>query len=165
MTPEEILEIHRNDIIEYFDDVKEVYKKTCSVIKGIFLQDEVLYHCVESLFLDIYRIRAFHGIEIIDSHKKAAFTMKWVSKLRPISIDKNYKETNYAQVRLTANDYFAVQAGIWHLNVDFDLLFDCHKDFIKNLIYTLHNRYVTGEILSSMMYLIEKLTFNETKKT
>jgi hypothetical protein len=61
--PEKILESHRDDIVLYYDDLIDVFSDSCQNINGIFLQKGTLYHCVESLFLDIYRLRTFHGIE------------------------------------------------------------------------------------------------------
>ena len=53
---------------------------------------------------------------------------------------------------LLANECYAVFAGINHLSIDVD---DIPKNFLRNFLYTLHYRYVDGEILSSMMFLLE----------
>jgi len=117
--------------------------------EGIYLQGEILRHAVESYFLDIYRMKAFHQIELADQHKRASFTMFWIAKLRPIQI---YEDANMTDALHLINERFALHAGLSHLDIGIE---DISENYTSNLMYTLHYRQFPPEVLTSMMYLLE----------
>ena len=44
----------------------------------------ILHDVVVSYFHDVKRHKDFHGFRLVDETKQAAFTMKWIAKLRPV---------------------------------------------------------------------------------
>ena len=116
---------------------------------GIHLNAKLLRHAVESCFLDIARMKNFHGIEFADAHKRAAFTMLWITKAHPVQLETN---VNMTESLLVINELFAIHAGIGHLDIDASMI---SPKYIKNLIYILHFRNPAPEILASSMYTLE----------
>lgn len=116
---------------------------------GTHLNLKLLRHAVESSLLDIARMKSFHGIEFADCHKRAAFSMLWITKAHPIQLatDVSIKETH-----LVINELYAIIAGLSHLDVDVTAI--SHK-YLRNLIYILHFRNPAPEILASSMYLLD----------
>ena len=113
------------------------------------LDRNVLLHAVENYFCDIVRTKAFHGIALADQHKRAAFTMKWIAKTRPIYLRPGSVPTKASYL---ANEAFALIAGLEHLDASPNRLSD---GLCRNLLYTLHYRNLDGEVLSTLMYAIE----------
>lgn len=115
----------------------------------IELNLRLLRHCVESYYCDLYRSKTFHRIDYADQHKRAAYTIKWISKLRPIQLSN---QANNTTALFLMNDYYALYAGAQHLNAPVDRI---SPTYLRNLIYTIHNRQFDGMVLSSQMYLLE----------
>jgi len=135
-------------ILQYMYVYNEIYKDMC--FEGTYLNKGILKECVISMGLDLLRIKAFHKIINPDSHKQAAYTIKWLIKLRPIQIING---TIITEPILLANEFFAIGAGLNHLNIDMNEMSD---KYLLNLVYTLHYRPIIGEVLASKIYLLEK---------
>jgi len=153
--PSKILQkIPPTEIREYLYVLESVFQTMKTVMKlpaEIRLDIGILKHCVDSYFCDLLRMKGFHEIDIEDRHKRAAFTIKWITRLRPIQI---CSDAQLNKSWLLVNELFAVFAGLKHLPVTFHAM---RKDlYLRNLLYTLHNRNLDVEVLSSMMFLIEK---------
>jgi len=82
--------------------------------------------------------------------------MLWVVRTHPMQINAAVEVT---KLHVMANEIFALHAGLAHLDLEPRNL---SKNYIANLLYTLHYRQLVGEVLSSMMYLIEKAANRET---
>ena len=54
----------------------------------------VLYNVVVSYFDDVDRHKDFHGTVLVDEAKQAAYTIKWIAKLRPIQFDCDVEATS-----------------------------------------------------------------------
>jgi hypothetical protein len=141
-TDKEIVSARLNTLVNIFD---AAYKD----VKGIYLNKYILRHVVESYFLDLGRMKAFHQIDHADQHKRAAFTMLWISKLRPVQI---HPDADMTEELLLANEQFALHAGLAHLKINIS---DISPPCLRNMIYTLHFRQPPPEILASNMYLLE----------
>ncbi|MBF0241143.1 MAG: hypothetical protein HQK64_01520 [Desulfamplus sp.] len=76
--------------------------------------------------------------------------LKWIIKLRPIQTSPKIRPT---KAILLANEIYSIFVALNHLSIDKDQI---SNGYYKNLLYTLHNRNLDGEILSSLMYLLEK---------
>lgn len=151
-TPKDILDsIPEEKRLRRLDALVKIYKE--SIAKrwsGTYLNVGVLLHCVESYFCDVTRTKAFHEISLADQHKRAAFTMKWIAKTRPIQLVNGERITKAA---LLSNEVFALFAGLEHLDIKPQEISD---KYTLNLLYTLHNRNLDAEVISSMMYLVEQ---------
>jgi len=127
-------------------------KKAYSWSDQLFLHPDLLFNAVESYYIDISRYKVFHRTKIIDAHKKAAYIIKWLSKVRPISYSDNISLKN---PELKANQVFAIYAGICHFKQ-----IEVHhipKSLYKNLLYSTTYRDILPLQLSQTLYLMEKL--------
>lgn len=117
--------------------------------KNIHLNLKLVRHAAESCQIDIDRMKAFHGIEYADCHKRAAFTMLWIARAHPIQLDTN---ANMTEALLVINEIYALGLGLGHLNIN---LADISKEYYRNMIYILHFRNPAAEILASAMYILD----------
>lgn len=150
-TPEEVLCTLDSDKV--FERIK-----TCAIFylnniegnyKDVFLNMKLLRHAVESYFLDLNRMKEFHGIDYADRHKRAAFTMLWMTRVHPIQL---HTHANMTEALIIINEIFAVGLGLGHLQLSMK---DISSDYIRNLLYTLHFRSPSPEVLASSMYVLE----------
>lgn len=119
---------------------------------GTFLDPKLLRHTVESYSLDMDRMKTFHDIEYSDRHKRAGFSMYWITRIKPIQLATN---ANIINSLVLINEIFAIHAGIGHLKPSAK---NISKDFARNLLYTLHYRHIPPEALALQMYLLECAT-------
>ena len=119
----------------------------------LYLNKALLYKAVYSYFIDLQRTKCFHNIPFADRHKKAAYTMKWIAKVKPIQIKHTVAVEKIDEECMQANEWFAFIAGVSFLNISLDKLPD---HFIKNILYILQYRDVECLVLSSKMYLLER---------
>jgi hypothetical protein len=145
-----IKSLPEKDVLERLDTLVAIFCYGFKNFKGIYLNRKILRHAVESYFLDLERMKNFHGIKLADQHKRAAFTMLWVTKTHPVQL---HTDANMTEALLVINEIFAIHAGLSHLEVSID---DVSSTYIRNLIYILHFRQVSPEILASAMYLLER---------
>ncbi|MBF0476968.1 MAG: hypothetical protein HQK59_14285, partial [Deltaproteobacteria bacterium] len=75
----------------------------------------ILRHCVECYFADINRTKDFHKITWADQHKCAAYTIKWITKLRPLQTRSTC--LNFDEKILQANEIFAITTGLTFLQL------------------------------------------------
>jgi len=155
-TPDDIILCRKNDIARRIHSLVKVYHKWFDEWKSwLFLSHHVLTSCIESYYIDIERLKGLHhNSKWADSHKRAGFTMKWISHLRPVQITSYTGSISTAdrKIILTANDFYVFWSGMSFLNVNSTQLTD---DMIKNCVYSLRYRPISGELLSTQAYLIE----------
>lgn len=120
---------------------------------SVFLSKELLHCAVKAYFDDIIRYKIYAGSDYADNHKQAAYTIKWLSRFRPIQLREDAEPDT---VLITINESFALFAGFMFFNPI--LIQRISKKFYKHLIYTLTYRSISGKGLSTIMYLIEKCT-------
>ena len=127
--------------------------------KGFFnnaiINRALLYTAVSSYYTDIERIKCFHPIPFTDQHKKAAFSIKWLIKLRPIQLVSDCDDDKAETKHVLINEFFAVFVALALLDMDFSKVPLPTTKYLTNLIYTLFYREVNGMVLSSVMYLLE----------
>lgn len=121
--------------------------------KQIYLNKELLHCAVKAYFDDIERYKAYAGSEFADSHKQAAYSIKWINKFRPIQIKEGAEMDT---TLLTINSTFALTVGFGFL--DRSVAERMSEKFFRHLVYTLLYRNVTGKGLATLMYTIECAT-------
>ena len=121
-------------------------------LSGVYLNKGTLYCTIQSYFIDIYRMKCFHNIEHANRHKKAAFTMTWIARLKPIMIEKNVSDKDLSSIQLLANEYFALMLGLNFLEIDADKI---TERFIIKMLYILRYRNIESLILSLLLELVE----------
>ena len=102
----------------------------------------ILCIVVKSYFDDVDRHKAYHGSELIDEVKQAGFTIKWVSKLRPLQFHCDESETT--NNLLYVNEIFAVRCGLAFMRISPDSISD---QIYADVLYTLHYRNVDERML------------------
>ena len=142
---------------KYTDDVKERFDSLVQIYDEIIypkweytnLNKRILIHCVESVKIDLSRASIFHNIAHADRHKQAGYSMKWITKLRPIQIDSEKRD-----IYTLLNEFYAAYVGVSNLeDVSFN---DLSEKCLRNLLYTLHFRELSGSLLSFVAYTIER---------
>jgi hypothetical protein len=122
-----------NTIIDNFQAFEKLWKGQSSQDEGIVLDSACLRHATFSYFLDIGRLKLFHGIERADRHKVAAYSLKWLIKLRPIVAST----PGFSSRKLAlANEVFGLWVAVSYLNVRYDRIPDKIKE-----IFLYHLRY------------------------
>jgi hypothetical protein len=147
MKNEERTSLRLYSLQEIFNKLEEVFKW-----KSVKLNIFVLRNMVESYYLDIDRTKAFHGIKYADKHKKAALTIKWISKLRPIQLLSDDSKDISGDVFLS-NALFAINAGLSFLEIDIRRI---SQPFFNHLLYISQYRELDGSHLATTMYVLEK---------
>jgi len=147
-TPAGALNIER--VLELVYVLEKIYEYKIAPRGEININRDILRHVVESCSLDMARMQAFHSIAVPDRHKRAAFLMVWIVRMRPIQLNAGVSVT---EGLLLINEIFAVHAGFAALSIPGDI---CSVGYLRNLVYILHYRNLTPEILASSMYLLER---------
>lgn len=154
-TPTDILTDpdYQDGIATHFLSASSVYKKYFGHWQQVRLSEQILFEVIASCYCDIYRLQVFRGIKHEDSHKRAAFLMKWISKFRPIQINTD-KPTNLP-ANILANEIFAVEVALIVLNIDIDEFFRNRRlnGYAKNLVYLLRFHSCGAEQLASELFL------------
>lgn len=79
---------------------------------GLFLNVAVLREAVERYFLDLALERLQHRCGLLNGYRQAAFTVKWLLKLRPIQTGTQLTD------HLLANEKFAFSVALTMLHID-----------------------------------------------
>ena len=115
----------------------------------------ILRNAVESYYVDLLRIKPFHEIGLADQHKRGAFTLKWIAKLRPIywhpPEDSDIIPT---KAILMANEVYAIYLALSHMELETE---NIPEPIWKNLLYTLHYHSPNVDELATIFYLIEEV--------
>ncbi len=126
-----------------------VFGNSCS---GTELDPRILRACVEAYVGDVMIYRAKNpGTQLLDPHKKAAFTIKWIVRYRPIQLIQS--DHSAAICKLTINEFYALYSGLSHMNLSISSISEA---YVRNFIYNLRRCPVEAETLASEMYLLEQ---------
>ena len=110
---------------------------------------EITRHCVDNYFIDVERIKDFHGSKRINRHRQAAYTMKWIAKLRPVQLTVGHSIT---EASMFINEIFAIQLGFHYFKKPLNKL---DPTILYDLLYDLHFRSFDGEVLTLAMRAID----------
>ncbi len=124
-----------------------------------YLNYRLLREAVESYICDVDRLICFRSVNNADEHKKAAYLIKWICKIKPIQVvlRKNQNEADeYCRLsNRLANELYAVTLGLSELN--------CRNPggrlspgYLRNLLYLLHHHTVDADFLASELYVVER---------
>ncbi|MDR0868907.1 MAG: hypothetical protein LBP75_10630 [Planctomycetota bacterium] len=145
----------------------------------VYLNERLLLEALKNSVCDMFRLTFFRGISHADDHKRAAYAIKWLARIRPVVIrslkserlaDDAKKTTlnsndTYDLSTIQANAYFAVMCGLQLLprwtsaNSSFAESAVIGK-YIDNLIYLLHYHSVDAESLAAEIYLLDEYVNN-----
>jgi len=155
-TPSNLLDrpLIRDRILRYLDGINDVFQQHFSGKVNLRLNRALLREAIESCFCDIYRLKFFRGIHQEDNHKRAAFFMVWLAKLRPIHPTDN---SGLYESDICANELLALYFGLAILKISPKQLYDRYPTYMKNIVYLLHFRSCSPEQLASELFLLEQL--------
>ncbi len=120
--------------------------------QNIYLNRDLLRITVESYLHDLQRYREYHGSEIADKHKRAAFTFTWISKIKPINIRSN--DTPLSAMEVLSNSIYASIAALGQ--IDGININKISNHYFDHLLYISYYRNPDGMQLASSFYLLEK---------
>jgi hypothetical protein len=147
------LESLYNSFMNKYSNIKDV----------VHINKYLLYAIVKSYYYDIHRFKDFSCSTWADNHKQAAYTVKWISKFRPIQIIIDEKEIENRKIEkdlFLINSFFALFAGFSFLG-NANIISSISTRFYTHLIYLTLYRNISGKQLSSLFYLIEKCYVNK----
>lgn len=121
----------------------------------IFISKELLHCAVKAYNDDIERYIAYAGSEYPSCYKEAAYTMKWINRFRPIQIKEHVEADS---VLVTINQSFAIYASFAFL--DPSVAAGISRKFFDHLVYTLTYRPMTGKMLATLLYAVNRATEN-----
>jgi hypothetical protein len=154
-TPKDILNetVIQKSITKLMRSCVRIYHKQFSKNTSLLLNVRLLRESVESSYCDLYRLKFFRGVHQEDTHKRSAFSIKWLSKIKPI---QNIGQDTTSKA-IYANELFAINIGLNILEISPKQLYHKHRVYFANLIYLLHFHACDPEQLASEMYLLDKL--------
>jgi hypothetical protein len=138
-------------LVVTFDKLKKSYE-----VPDVQLNESILFQVVVSYFQDIDRFKEYTGAKFANSHKQAAYTFKWISKLRPVQIQG---KPNQDIKELMFNSIFAIYASLSFLSPL--VLANISDEYFGQLLYFSTYRNISGRHLSSTFYLLEQASRKE----
>jgi hypothetical protein len=168
LTPKQILSCLEEDILEHLKMLEEIFKElfensSAPLSSKLTLNKYLLRETIESYFCDAYRLKFFREIHNEDIHKRAAFLMVWIVKIRPVQ----YIQGTFPNKKqdLFVNEMYAIYAGLSILQVSPHVFRVGLEGYCENLLYLLHNHAVCPEQLASEMFLLDRLALTIGAKT
>lgn len=146
--------MYEEEIERRFISLYEIFVKLNEQLNWgdkIFINKALLHIAVKSYFKDIERYKAFHGTERADQHKKAAFTIKWLAKIRPVT--SRVGDSNLTEDEILANSIYSLISGLCFLDIDIE---EISSKLFENLLYTCQYRDIECIQFATTMYLLEK---------
>lgn len=139
----------------FFLQLFEVYqsKLVQSGVLDAEMNRTLLGNAVESYFLDIQRLKSFHGLQRANRYKRAGFTIKWLCRIRPIQVRGIDGLDRRAQRRaLLVNADFALIAALNLCRIDHERI---DKSLVEGLLYTAHYRDAEGNVMAQMLQAVD----------
>lgn len=116
----------------------------------------VLYNVVVSYFRDVDRHKEFHQTALVEQTKQAAFTIKWLAKLRPVQFRSSTEDVT--QTMLYVNEVFAVRCGLAFMQISPDVL---PQPLYDEILYTLRYRHIDERMLLVWLATLRHATKGE----
>lgn len=142
-----------------FNLAVDMFKEMCKIYKidntSVYLNKYVLRATVESYYCDMNRLQHFRKVTEPDSHKQAAFMIKWIVKFRPVQLYDHCREVT--GTLLLVNEIFALHLALTILKIANRNFIEDKKAYFANLLYVLHfHSHFDTEQLASELYLLEE---------
>ncbi len=124
---------------------------------AFYLNEGILYLAAKSYFDDIIRYKTYSGSELAERPKIAAYTMKWLSKLKPIQL--THFDENTSEFSLQINYHFALHCACSAIDVEVKDLEKIEETGIfEDLLYNMQYRTISGKQYALVFKLIKELT-------
>lgn len=124
-----------------------------SIGESIYINKELLHCAVVAYFDDIEKYKAYAGSRYANKYKQAAFSIKWISRFRPIQIRETASATHQM---ITINASFALFCGFSFMSPA--VADSLSPEFYNQLIYNLTYRNILGKEWAMIMELLDRNT-------
>ena len=132
----------RQDLLEQIFSGLREHLDYESEFKHLKINRTVLFNVVASYFHDVDRHKHFHGTKLVDQTKQGAYTIKWITKLRPIQFD--HTEDSVSNDVLFINEIFALRCGLASLSLSPNIL---PQSLYSDMLYALRYRCIDERLL------------------
>lgn len=156
------MELDKTEIIQRANSISTIYYDYFVKLLGensesdFYLNEAIILEVSKSLLDELYRYQSYSESEYADRHKQAAYTIKWISKLKPIQI-MPCESINKEKILINAS--FALFVGLAFLNEDVTL--NISPKLLQHLLYTCHYRNISGKQLATTLYILEQKVGNK----
>lgn len=140
---------------------ESIYKFICEFIESKDIIDDVIIsvdlvnNVVLDYFTDIYRLKDFQDIELVNYAKIYAYTAYWLLRRKPIQIKPENSDDKLSFINeemvvtylfsyLFGSDVYIVQSKL-----------ETFTEFQKNLLYSFIYRNYSPQFIETMIYSIE----------
>ena len=140
----------------YFTNTFSEYNKKLhrEGVGGAFIHSTLLLNAIESYFDDIGRLKKYHRMLLADRFKIAAYTVKWLCRIRPIQVPDVPTRKPAAYVLLpNVNELFALLQGLHISGVHYD---DVDRQILAQLAYAVHYRDCDPGVLATLFQTIHR---------
>jgi len=135
-----------NFLINIFNSFKKTFK-----VDNVYINRSLLYLAVDSFFGDVEKLKINMNITILDEHKRASLTIKWINKIRPVQLND---DASVGRNELFVNELFALIAGFGCLDINISSI---PEKIIDNYLYSLKYNDLNEKQFSRELYFFEKL--------
>lgn len=140
LTPAQERIASRQELLEVI--FKGIQKNLGPSKKHMEVNRTVLHNVVVSYFDDVDRHKEYHGTDRVDNVKQAAYTIKWIAKLRPIQF--MCAEEDVDRELLYINEIFALRCGLSFMKINPAIL---PSPLYDDFLYTLRYRHIDERML------------------
>ena len=160
-TPAYILSNSEDEILQHLEMLENIFNMFRDnganvASKSIFVLNKyLLREAVNSCFCDTYRLKFFREVQNEDVHKRAAFLMTWLVRIRPIQFVQGTFPSKKQDLFL--NECYAFWVGLNVIGVDTEFVKAELAGYFESMLYILHNHAIVPEILGSEMFLLDRL--------
>ena len=152
-TPSKILDtpLMQARIRNYMSAIVDLFYQQFPMNSNLRLDIELSGETVESCLCDIYRLKIFRGIPQEDNHKRAAFFMVWLARIKPIQRVGIVRD----EAEVKANELLALLFGLTILTISPRILYAKYPTYIGNMLYLIHFRACFPEQIASELFLLD----------
>jgi len=147
------------------DSIKKLFNKfiirqTEIVQKAVYLNEGLLHFVVKSYYDDIHRYKDYSGTTWANSHKQAAYTIKWIARFKPVQIKEECDNENDLNNEIVdINLTFALMCGFFFLNTHEISLISTERDEVRQ--YNSKNPNSTKEsFYDKLLYILRYRPFS-----
>ena len=147
---------YQKGIATHFIVASQIYQKHLTHLECVRLNEQILFEAIGSCYCDVYRLRVFREIQHEDTHKRAAFLMKWICKFRPLQVVAG-KVTKHIS-SLLANEILAVTLALTVLGIEPEKFLSDSRftNYTNNIVYLLLYHSCEAEQLAAELFLLEQ---------
>ena len=160
-TPKYILSHAETEILQYMEMLEDVFSlfqanSERDTSRSIMALDKyLLRETINSCLCDTYRLKFFREVHNEDVHKRAAFLMVWIVRIRPIQFIQGTFPSKKQDLFL--NECYAFWVGLNIMGIDIDFIRKELPGYFESILYLFHNHALCPETLGSELFLLDRL--------